>query len=54
MAIGEGDERLVELLALAHSVGWSRSMVIMNTVGTLAGALVGVVALVIALIALVG
>jgi len=48
----EGDERLLELLTAAQMTGWTRSMVIWNTVGTVAGAVVGLSALAIALLAL--
>jgi hypothetical protein len=52
LANNEGDERLLELLTAAQMTGWTRSMVIWNTVGTVAGAVVGLSALAIALLAL--
>jgi len=48
----EGDAKLVELLTAAQMSGWTRSMVVWNTIGTVAGAVVGLSALAIALLAL--
>jgi hypothetical protein len=49
----EGDATLVEILKdIAQRGGWTHTMVLWNTLGTVAGAVLGCAALVIALVAL--